>query len=1085
MSGPADDLRILGALTVGLGGRELSVSSPKQRVLVASLLLRAGQVVTFDELIHRIWDDAPPRDTRAALHVHTTRLRAVLRGAGTGGTGLPRIETHPGGYRLLIAPDSLDLLRHRRAAGEARRARREGDRRRELDQLEAALAEWRGEPFGTVPSVSLHTEVVPQLVEEYLTLAERRFALALALGQAADLIPQLRALVAAHPLRERLRQHLMTALQRTGRAALALEEYRDYYRMLDEELGLPPGPELRQLHSRVLAETGEPAAHPAGPPADGDPAGPAPGARPEPEEPEVPTGAGPVNDPAGADPADPCAERARPALRSAWSPNPGAPWLVQRQLPPEATHFAGRERDQAELTALLTPARPESVPLVGIVGPPGIGKTSLALRTAHRLSHAYPDGQWYVRLSDTLGRPRCVSELIAELLHTSGMDVSGLPGERAHLAGVLRSRLAGRRVLIVLDDVHDSAQVADLLPGTPGSAVLSVHRAYPPDLVAVHGARLVTLPVLPQREAEEVFTAVLGRDRDTVAPEAVAELVRLCGRLPLALRIAGGHLAGRPWVTVEDYVTELREGDILCLLDLGDSPSTAVSAAFSVAYRSLPAVSRRFFRLLGSVGDMSFTAHTAGRLADCPPALAERLLDRLAAAQLVEAETEAPMTYRFHNLIGRYAAERGAAEDSETERRDALDRLFQWYLRRTDEAVRSCYPGFVRLHPAPAEGASGTVEPRSAQLWLRAEHANLVVLVQRAADARLHEPCVRLVDMLRGYFMLGRMQTDWLTVARAGLRSAEALGDRRAIAVMRLGAGLALQGLNELEPAARHLQDARTEFVALGARDFEVVTLNALAMNQLQRPAKRMESAISLLERALRLSHGLGLRHVQGRGHLYLGMARHTQGELPAAEFHFRAAAAVFREYGVHRSRPEVLARLGMVLGERGQGTEAARQLSLALTLARELGSPYSTALASCGLASLHLGEGRAETAHRYAQTAVAIARDQGYAALEANVRNVLGGVERARGRFGEAREQFAATLEIALRIGHPQSRAGALIGLGRLDLADGRTAEALAHARAAAAVAAESELGLLGEEAGGLVRLASGLRDGRATPAT
>ncbi|WP_309484505.1 NB-ARC domain-containing protein [Streptomyces himalayensis] len=316
--------------------------------------------------------------------------------------------------------------------------------------------------------------------------------------------------------------------------------------------------------------------------------------------------------------------------------NPSAPWVVQRQLPPEATHFVGREELLEEVVAALSPRQRAAVPLVSLVGPPGIGKTALALRAAHRLSSAYPDGQWYVRLHDAGGGARSVHDIIAEL-HSSGADVSALPTERHQLTGVLRSRLADRRVLIVIDDVNDSEQVPDLLPGSPSCAVLALHREYWPDLVAVYGARSFALDLLSQKEGEEVLTAVLGRAPGTLCSTAVAELVELCGRLPLALRIAAGHLAGRPWRSVESFVEALREGDPLELLALGDNPSTAVRAAFSVAYESLPALSRRFFRLLGVVGDMAFTARTAAQLAGCAPQVADQLLDKLAAAQRLSA----------------------------------------------------------------------------------------------------------------------------------------------------------------------------------------------------------------------------------------------------------------------------------------------------------------------------------------------------------------------------------------------------------------------------------------------------------------
>lgn len=1044
---PTYDFRILGPLSVRAEGRELPVSSPKQRVLLACLLLRADQVVTPDELIRRLWDDRPPRDARAALHVHTTRLRALMRRQSEPGDRSV-IETHPGGYRLATDPAALDLTRYRSAAGEARAARGRGHAEAELAALERAFTEWRGDPFETVPSASLQTEVAPQLVEEHLTLVERRFALLLDLGGSADIVPQLRALTAEHPVRERLREYLMRALQRTGQVAAALGEYRDYYRMLDRELGMLPGQELQELHRTLLAGTGERHGRRDGPPA----APPTAGTHP----PHRLTGTRPVN--------------------------PGAPWVVQRQLPPETTHFVGREELSEKVAAALTPSRRAAVPLVSLIGPPGIGKTALALHVAHRLTTAYPDGQWYVRLRDARGGNRTVQDVIAELLHASGADVSALPADRHQLTGVLRSRLADRRVLIVIDDVNDCAQIPDLLPGSPSCAVIALHREYRPDLVAVHGARGFTLDLLSQQESEEVLTAVLGRAPESLSRTAVAELVTLCGRLPLALRIAAGHLAGRPWRSVESFAEALREGDPLDLLALGDSPSTAVRAAFGVAYESLPALSRRFFRQLGLVDDMSFTARTAARLADCEPQVADQLLDKLAAAQLVEVAS--PGIYRFHNLIARYAAERAVKEDGPADRRQALNRLCDWYLRHTDEAVQSCYPGFLRVFQPGPHVQPRRIGPTAAQDWLRAEQSNLVALVVRTADEELEEVCVHLVDMLRGYFALGRLQADWLTIARAGLRAAISIGDPGVVAVMRLSVGTALQGLNLLPESARELRTAHRTFIRLGMRDFEAVTINAIAMNQLQQPTKHIDSAITLLERGLGISRRLELRHVEARGLTCLGMARHSQGRLRVAEAHFGQAAEILDGSGAERSRPEVLARLGSVRADLGEWDAALADLSLALSLGKEFGATHTMVLASCGLAQVHACNGSVDLAYEYAESAVAIARDHGYTALEANARNILGGLHLIRDRPADAREEFGRVLGIAERIGHPQSEAHSLIGLGRLELADGRAAEAYELGMRAAAVADRSGLLLLRARADELCRR-SGRAPGAATDAS
>ncbi|WP_280723142.1 BTAD domain-containing putative transcriptional regulator [Kitasatospora sp. MAA4] len=1001
------------------GGRTLQVNAPKQQVLLASLLLRANRVVPTEELVRRLWDADPPRESRAALQVHMARLRGLLKADGALSNGdRPLISTQPGGYRISVPRDSLDLFRYRKLVDRAREARRSDHLTGELALIKEALGQWRGEALSLVGSASLQREVVPQLQEDRLAQLERRFDLELALGQHADVIAEIRALAAEHLLRERFRGQLMLALYRSGRPAAALDAYRAYARLLDRELGIRPGDDIQLLHSRMLSNAAEL---------------------------DLPADA-PVRTPKPAT-VPPLGEASRF-------------WQVQCQLPTDIPDFVGRaELLEAVLAELSPDALRTAVPVISLVGPPGGGKTALALRAGHRLAPHFPDGQWYVRLSDTCGVRRTGEEILSELLRASGAEVGSPSVGRDHLAKTFRSRLAGRRVLLVLDDVHDAEQINDLLPGTPACAVLAVSQDNLPELVTLYGARTFTVDLLSATDSARLLTAMVGVERTAAAASDVAELVEICGRLPLALRIAGGQLASRPWRSIESFVAELRDGDPLAVLAVGDTPRTALRAAFSLAYRALPALSQRFFRMLGTAPDVTLTADTAARLLGVDASVAAQLLYRLADAHLIEIE--APERYRFHRLIALFAAERGRAEDEHAERQQALRRLCDWYLRRTEAAVRACYPGFIRM-PSP-EGGEPDVRPDEdehvAQAWLRTEHANLVAVTVRASDEGLGLVSVRLADMLRGYFMLGRHSTDWLTVTQAGLAAAEATDQPCAAAVMRLGMGLALQGLNRLEEATACLTTACREFERLGVSDFEAVAVNALAMNQLQQPTKRFDQAVALLERGLDLARTLGLLHVESRSQMYLGMARHGQGELSPAYDHLRRSVAILEELDVQRSLSEVLVRLGVVCCDLGRYHEAAGYLCRALRMSQDFQAVHSAALASYGLARVYRGTGETQLALQHAEDVLRISREQNYLALEANARNLLGSLRLTQGHLELAGTEFQAARATANEIGHPQAAAEALIGLARLDLAVGRPLEACDHA--ARALEASSGSGL------------------------
>lgn len=594
-----DDVRfaVLGPLALRRDRRPVRLGGPRPRVLLASLLLRANELVGVDQLVDRLWGVNPPQDARAALQVVVTRLRQAL------GVDAERIRTQPGGYLIAVSPDELDLLHFNELVARADEAARAGDITAESKLLTEAVGLWHGPPLVNVPSDLLHREDVAQLSERHLLAEEQRNEAGLRLGRHTALISELRSLTAQHPLRERFWAQLTTALYRSGRQAEALAAYGSVAQLLSDELGIDPGPELRELHQAVLT--------------------------------------------------------ADPVLATPEMLPTSPPWQPSCQLPLDIGVFAGRERLVDHLVELLGSDAGHSLPVVALSGSPGVGKSALAIRVAHQLRSAFPDGQWYLQLAGTSTTPRHPGDVLAELLVTAGLPATALPAGLHERAAVLRARLADRRVLLVCDDAASADQVRSLLPGTAGCAVLVTSRTELSGL-ALQGAYHVALDPLSSAEATELLTSMLGAGRVHAEPDATAELARLCDHIPLALRITGANLTARPHASLNLYADELRCGDRLSLLAVPGDPNTAVRAAFELSYVALPVELRYAFRRLGLVPGSDFTPETTAALLEVDIARAEELLEHLTARNLLRRQ--ASKRYFLHDLIRLYAAELASAD---------------------------------------------------------------------------------------------------------------------------------------------------------------------------------------------------------------------------------------------------------------------------------------------------------------------------------------------------------------------------------------------------------------------------------------
>ncbi|MCQ4080563.1 NB-ARC domain-containing protein [Streptomyces sp. RB6PN25] len=620
---------LLGPLEIRYAGRTVPLQAGRQRAVLALMLLQPGHEVTAQSFIKYLWDGEPPAGARNTVQAYVARLRRTLRESTGSDTA---IRTGSTGYALAAADEAVDLTRFRSLASAAERHLARGQLAAASHQLRDALGLWRGSALQDVLCDLLQRDEAPALEEERLHVVERLCDIDLTRGgpgSPAAALSLLRPVIAERPLHERPWCQLIAALYRCGRRAEALSAYHDVARLLYAELGVEPGPDLRAVHRSVLDDVDV--------------------EWPPRRERATVCGAAPVHD----------------------------AWSEPRQLPGGPPEVAGRdaEADRA-VRRLTTPPAAGTVPIVVVTGAPGSGKTALAVRVARSLADRFPDGQLFLPLADPCGAPRSPGALLTDALYATGQTDGAQPPCPAAQSARLRARLAGRRVLLVLDDATDAEQVMPLLPGEPGCAVLVTARTELPALTAFHGAHRLVLDALSPQASLALLGQIIGAERIAAEPHAAAELAALCGHLPLALCVAAANLAGRRFTSVGSYAAELRTGDRLALLSL--CGGGAVKGTFDRSYRALPAPAQRLFRLLGSTPLPEVTTKDAAVLAGLAEREAEEHLQRLTAAHL--ASEHAPGSVRLPGLLRLYAAERARAEEAPSDLNAARARLLRRQL---------------------------------------------------------------------------------------------------------------------------------------------------------------------------------------------------------------------------------------------------------------------------------------------------------------------------------------------------------------------------------------------------------------------
>jgi DNA-binding SARP family transcriptional activator/tetratricopeptide (TPR) repeat protein len=993
-------LGVLGPLLVRDGDTVVDVPKGRLRVLLAALVVRAGTVVSADALAEVVWDGSPPAGAVTTLRSYVRRLRE-----GLGPAAGARVVTRYPGYLLQAGVEEVDLLRFGSLSREGGAAARAGQWEQAWELLGEGLGLWRGEPLADVPSDLLRREQVPGLEESRLQAAEWRVDAGLQLGRHGDLVGELQLLAAAHPLRERFHGQLMVALVRCGRQAEALQAYQRARAVLVDELGTEPGAGLRKLHQQIL--TGDPAL----------------------AEPAV----------LGAD------HRAS---------------LVPRELPAAVAGFAGRAGELAALTGLLDQAvasTPPTVVIPAIGGTAGVGKTALAVQWAHTVTDRFPDGQLYVNLRGyDPDRPMPSADALARFLRVLGVPGQDIPAEEDERAARYRSLLAGRKMLVVLDNAGSVEQVRPLLPGSPSCVVVVTSRDALAGLVARHGAVRLELDLLPAQEAVGLLRALIGLRAEN-EPGAAVTLAAQCCRLPLALRVAAELAAARPDVPLAELAGELADQQSrLDLLDAGGDPRTAVRAVFSWSYRHLDHDAARVFRLAGLHPGPDVDPYAVAALTGTGSLGQNRaVLDALARAHLIQSAS--PGRYSMHDLLRAYARELSDAPDGDEQQRAALTRLFDHYLHTASAAMDALYPAERERRPRippPDTPAPPVTESDAARAWLDVERPTLVAVTVHAAGRGWPTYATRLSATLYHYLDSGGHYPEAITIHSHARVAAQRTGDQAAEAIALTWLGSVHWRQSRYQQAADHLRQALALFRQVGDRAAQGRTLNNLGV--ICDEQGRYQEAIGFHRQALAIHREIGDSVGRANALNSLASIEERLGLYDLSPRHYRRALAIATDIGARDVECIVLINLGPVGLRQGRYRQAARHLRRALALSRETGYQYAEAAALTRTGDLCLRQDHPEEAVRYLQEALALHRESGHRSGEADALNSLGDVRLATGRPGHARAEYDAALALAAQTGDKYQQARAHHGLGQACHASGDRGTARRHWQQALAMFAE-----------------------------
>ncbi len=940
---------VLGEVRAWRGEAPLPLGPPQRRAVLAALLLRAGSAVTAAELVEGIWGERPVPRAIAALRTHVTQLRRTLEPERPARGPSTVLVTVGDGYALRVPPETTDVAEVERlvaAAGQLRDHDPAGARA----NLVAALGKWHGPALSGLPGPFAERQR-SRLEQWRLAILEDRLALDIETGHGAAAVADLGSLIDEHPLRERFRALLMTALYHSGRQSDALDAYAQARRALVDGVGVEPGPELTVLHERILRGTMPEIRGTAQPRAMTEPhAAPAPRAIPEPR---VITQQHSMSEP-------------RVMTERGVEPVPA-------QLPPDIADFTGRARLVDELAAQLTGAG-SAVAISAVGGMGGVGKTTLALHVAHRVRDRFPDGQLYANLHGVDPVPTPPGAVLGGFLRALGVAEGDIPSTVEDRAAELRTRLSGKRILMVLDNVRDYAQVAPLLAG---SAVLITSRSALTELPAVTRTRL---DVLETTEAMDLLVRILGTDRVAAEEESAREVVAHCGLLPLAVRIVGARLAVRPQWTIASFADRLAdEKSRLSVLKTGE---LAVEAAFRLGYGQLNAEQARAFRTLAlaEVPDLSIGAIAA--VLGIAELDAEDVCESLVDLSLLE--TTAPGRYRFHDLLRLFA--RCVADEDESA---VLVRVLDYHLASAKNLLSAIdYSNTTRLLVATAVPGRAFASGSDGQAWNDIERPVVIALHQQAARVG-----GRALDVAADLAWVMAELMDAGTGARELSRALESL----------LEAAIAADNL----AAERRIRTALGALLQVGLGEVEASLPHLRAVSG--PPATDVDRRLSVLASVL------------------LGIAARRLGDADASHRHFEHATQLTRALGDRSMEAWCLALVTRTYCEAQQYDQAVAVAERAIALARESSNPVALGWATHELAATLSMRGEHPRAIELGIEAVRTAQRNGVRLWEGWARTRLAQIHLQAGNVAEAETQAAGALQLLTKAADPIDRARAM----------------------------------------------------------
>ncbi|HEX4723217.1 MAG TPA: BTAD domain-containing putative transcriptional regulator [Pseudonocardiaceae bacterium] len=923
--------RVLGPLDVA---GEHQIPPGRHQIVLACLLLEANRVVGIDTLVDAIWHDDPPATARTQVQICVSGLRAGL--AGIDGVS---IVTRAPGYLMRVPAGRLDAELFAVRLAEAETLVRDCRAEEAADCLRDAVQLWRGPALSGTASRKLQARAL-QLDEQRLIAVETLAEVDLRLGRHHQVISDIRGMVEEQPLRERLRGQLMLALYRAGRQAEALQIYRIGRELLVEQLGLEPSAELRQLQRAILA-------------------------------------------------AD---ESLRGADKDQQAESESGPF----QLPSDIADFTGRDAlVECVEGQLASTGQQSAVPVVMLVGKPGVGKSALAVHIGHRLmAEHFPNGQLYADLGGTRSQVVDAADVLGRFLRAFGIPGASIPDGMDERAEMYRNLLHRKRVLVVLDDAESERQLRPLLPGNNSCAVIVTSRVR---LTGLPGARLLDVAVMESAQALELLRRVVGDERVDAEPAAADALVRLVGGLPLALRIVAARLAGRPHWTLPMMYDRL--ADERHRLDELVHGEMMVRASLALTYDGLTPAAGELFRLLAGVEAAGLPAWTSAALLDGNLHQATDQLELLVDAQMLEIasiDLDGSPRYKFHDVIRLFAREQLAANVSGAQREVALARVLYGWLALVSEAHRRIYGGdFTVLHGAqpawrPVQSYVDRVLADPLR-WLEAERANLCAAVEQAADLGLDELCWDLATTLVVLFESRCYSQDWERTHLRAMEATRAVGNRRGTAAL-------MCSLSSLY-LSRPLASGATELLLPALAVFE----------ELDDAGGR-----ALARRNLALYH-------------------HIRGETAAADALFRQALTDFTLVGDPIGQAHVLSWIGALELDAGALDDADEHLRAALTLCAGVGNRRVEVQVRFKQCELAMAQGQYPAAEEILAELLELVRATHDVVGEGRILHRLGLAHAGVGRTVEARECLLAAIAVREQAMDPTGAARVAEDLARL----------------------------------------------------